>query len=140
MAQILIIEDTIALAQGLRSVLQMNGHKVVIALDGTNGLRIARTESPELILLDLMLPDIHGFEILRTLRGEGMSTPVLVLTASGETEARRQSAELGANAFLPKPFQLNRLLAEVEALLSPGESAVGSDLGAVPPANGTPVA
>jgi DNA-binding response OmpR family regulator len=116
MARILVVEDTSALAQGLRSVLQLNGHVVRIEASGQSGLDAARADQPDLMLLDLMLPDLHGYDILRILRGEGYEMPVLVLTASG-SEARQQSFDLGANGFLSKPFQLGQLLGEVETLL-----------------------
>jgi DNA-binding response OmpR family regulator len=122
MARILVVEDTSALAQGLRSVLQLNGHVVRIEASGRGGLDAARADRPDLVLLDLMLPDLHGYDILRALRGEGLDMPVLVLTASG-AEAREQSFELGANGFLSKPFQLGQLLGEVETLLRDGPPA-----------------
>jgi DNA-binding response OmpR family regulator len=134
MARILIVEDTAALAQGLRSVLQLNGHQVVLAADGRSGLAAARRDQPDLVLLDLMLPDLHGLEVLETLRTESFTMPVLVLTASGETEARERSRELGANGFLPKPFQLGQLLGEVHALLNPP----GEALSAASPCNDSP--
>lgn len=141
MASILIIEDTLALAQGLRSVLQIHGHRVVLAADGKSGLAAARAQAPDLVLLDLMLPDLHGFDILRILRGEQLTMPVLVLTASGEADARQRSLETGANGFLPKPFQLTQLLTQVQELLGDGEPAppVAPAVPPAPaPANGAP--
>jgi two-component system, OmpR family, response regulator len=133
MARILIIEDTVALAQGLRSVLQLNRHDVVVTHDGAAGIEAARTHDPDLVLLDLMLPDIHGFDILRTIRGEGRTMPVLVLTASGDGDVRRQCLELGASAFLPKPFQLGQLLGQVNALLGIDPSEPAAPPPAAPP-------
>jgi DNA-binding response OmpR family regulator len=136
MACILIIEDTMALAQGLRSVLQIQGHRVVLAADGKSGLAAARTQMPDLVLLDLMLPDLHGFDILRTLRGEQLKMPVLVLTASGEADARQRSLESGADGFLPKPFQLAQLLTQVQDLL--GDTPPAEPVAPGPPAKGSP--
>jgi len=120
MAQVLIVEDNPDLAFGLRRTLEFEGHDVLVAEDGAEGLSAARKQRPELVILDLMLPDMDGFRILRELRGEGSRVPVLVLTARGDEADVVMGFDSGADDYVTKPFSTLELLARVRALLRRG--------------------
>jgi len=115
--RILIVEDNANLAFGLSRSLEAEGYEVRAADDGRGGLELARSYAPELIVLDLMLPGIDGYTLLRTLRSEGNETPVLVLTARGEEADKVFGFRLGADDYVTKPFGLAELLARVAAIL-----------------------
>jgi two-component system alkaline phosphatase synthesis response regulator PhoP len=117
MRRILIVEDNPDLAFGLRNNLEIEGYAIAVAEDGLAGLREARETSPDLIILDLMMPGLDGYRVLRTLRDEGNSTPVLILSAKGEEADKVRGFRMGADDFVTKPFGLLELLARVEALL-----------------------
>jgi len=117
MARVLIVEDNRNLALGLRTNLEFEGHQAEIARDGTAGLIRARTRGHDLIVLDLMLPGMDGFRVLEVLRGEGITTPVLVLTARGDEADKVRGLRGGADDYVTKPFALRELLARVDALL-----------------------
>ena len=117
MARILVVEDNADLAYGLRNNLEIEGHVVSIAEDGLKGLEAARSESPDLIILDLMLPGLDGYRVLQTLRGEGVEAPVLILTARGEETDKVLGLRLGADDYVTKPFGVLELLARVAAIL-----------------------
>jgi DNA-binding response OmpR family regulator len=128
MARILIVEDNDKLAQGLRTNLEFDGHEVRIAVDGTRGLECALEQWPELILLDLMLPGIDGYALLRQAREQGVRTPVLILTALGEEADKVRGFRVGADDYVTKPFGLMELMARVEALLRRNRGYVTSEL------------
>ena len=117
MTKVLVIEDNADLAFGLRTNLEIEGYAVVIAEDGERGLRLARETSPDLIVLDLMLPKVDGYRVLRELRKEAVSIPVLILTARDEEADKVLGLRLGADDYVTKPFGVLELLARVEALL-----------------------
>jgi DNA-binding response OmpR family regulator len=117
MRRILVVEDHPVLAEGLRLNLTHDGHEVRIATNGLEGLSQARRWDPELILLDLMLPHMDGFTVLRTLREEGHDVAVLVLSARGAETDRLRGFRLGADDYVIKPFSLPELLARVNAML-----------------------
>jgi DNA-binding response OmpR family regulator len=114
--RILIVEDNRNLVLGLRHNLQLDGHRVDAAFNGATGLERARTREADLIILDLMIPSPDGFQVLRTLREEGVETPVIVLTARGTEEDKVRGLRLGADDYVTKPFGLLELLARVEAI------------------------
>jgi DNA-binding response OmpR family regulator len=116
-SRILVVEDNPDLAFGLRNNLEIEGYEVEVAADGPSGLARARRGRPDLVILDLMLPGLDGFRVLRSLRGEGLQMPVLVLTARGEETDKVRGLKLGADDYVTKPFGLLELLARVEALL-----------------------
>jgi two-component system alkaline phosphatase synthesis response regulator PhoP len=120
--RILVIEDNPDLAFGLRRTLEFEGYEVSLAEDGPDGLREARTTEPELVLLDLMLPKMDGFRILRELRKEGSRVPVLVLTARSDEADLVMCFDSGADDYVTKPFSTVELLARVRALLRRGTS------------------
>ncbi len=117
MRRILVVEDNAGLAEGLRLNLVHDGHEVRLADNGLEGLSQARRWAPELIILDLMLPHLDGFEVLRTLRDEGHDVPVLVLSARAAETDRLRGFRLGADDYVIKPFSLPELLARVNAML-----------------------
>jgi len=117
MTRVLVIEDNRNLATGLRNNLEIEGYQVDVAFEGASGLTLARTTSPDLIILDLMLPGMDGYRVLRTLREEGINTPVLILSARGEETDKVLGFHLGADDYVAKPFGLLELLARVDALL-----------------------
>lgn len=121
MSRILIIEDNEDLAYGLCSNLEIEGYKVRTASTGRDGLREAADFKPDLILLDLMMPEMDGFEVLESLRKDDDSTPVLILTARGEEMDKVRGLRSGADDYVTKPFGLMELLARVEALLRRGD-------------------
>ncbi|MEO6326032.1 MAG: response regulator transcription factor [Thermoanaerobaculia bacterium] len=117
MTRILIVEDNADLAFGLRNNLEIEGYVVDVAVDGLQGLDRARATRPDLVILDLMLPELDGFRVLRALRGEKFEMPILLLTARGEESDKVRGLKLGADDYVTKPFGLLELLARVEALL-----------------------
>lgn len=131
MTRILVIEDNRNLATGLRNNLEIEGYEVHLAPDGTSGLAATRDLMPDLIVLDLMLPGMDGYRVLRTLREDGMDAPVLILSARGEETDKVLGFHLGADDYVAKPFGLLELLARVDALLRRAASArVKTRLGA----------
>jgi DNA-binding response OmpR family regulator len=115
-AVILVVEDDLTLVETLEYNLTAEGYQVLTAADGRKGLQIARDERPDLIVLDLMLPEMDGFDVCRILRSE-MSVPILILTARTEEVDRIVGLEMGADDYLTKPFSMRELLARVKALL-----------------------
>jgi two-component system alkaline phosphatase synthesis response regulator PhoP len=115
--RVLIVEDNRDLAYGLRNNLEIEGYDVEVAEDGPGGLAAVRRQAPALVILDLMLPEMDGFRVLRTLRQEGHAVPVLILTARGEEADKVRGLKMGADDYITKPFGLLELLARVEALL-----------------------
>jgi len=129
MTRVLVVEDNADLAFGLRNNLEIEGYEVLVAADGPAGLAAARTSAPDLIVLDLMLPGMDGYRVLRALRDERRTTPVLILTARGEESDKVRGFRLGADDYVTKPFGVLELLARVEALLrrAGGAAANGDD-------------
>lgn len=117
MTQILIVEDNADLAFGLSTSLEVEGYEVAVANDGPAGLTAARERNPDVIILDLMLPGLDGYRVLRTLREEGRQMPVLILTARGEEADKVLGFRLGADDYVTKPVGVLELLARVNALL-----------------------
>jgi two-component system alkaline phosphatase synthesis response regulator PhoP len=117
MARILVVEDSADLARALRTNLELEGHEVGVALDGERGLALARSSRPDLIVLDLMLPKMDGYLLLRAVRGEGLHMPVLILSARSDEAEKVRGFRWGADDYVTKPFSLIELLARVDALL-----------------------
>ena len=114
---ILIIEDDPAMLRGLRDNFEFEGYRVQTAADGDAGLKAALAIRPDLILLDLMLPKVNGYEICRFLREEQLDMPILMLTAKGQESDIILGLKLGADDYVTKPFSIKELLARTEALL-----------------------
>jgi DNA-binding response OmpR family regulator len=117
MITVLAIEDDSAILRGLSDNLRFEGYDVITATDGETGYNMQRERKPDLILLDLMLPRMSGFEFCRKLRGEGIQTPVLMLTARSAEADRVLALDLGADDYMAKPFSVRELMARVRALL-----------------------
>ncbi len=117
MTRILLVEDNADLAFAVTTALQSEGFDVVVASTGPDGVERARLRDAELIILDLMLPGFDGFRVIRTLREDGIETPILVLTARGEEADKVRGLRLGADDYVTKPFGAMELLARVDALL-----------------------
>jgi DNA-binding response OmpR family regulator len=117
MTSILVVEDNADLAYGLQTTLEIEGYEVAVAADGPEGLERARSDDHDLVILDLMLPGMDGYRVLRTLRDEGSEVPVLILTARGEEADKVLGFNTGADDYVTKPFGLLELLARIKALL-----------------------
>ena len=126
MSRILLVEDNRSYAETLRSNLEVEGHEVLLALTGPDGLEMAKKESPDLIILDLMLPGMNGFTVLQRLRETRRDMPVLVMTALGAEDEKLRGFGLGADDYVVKPTGLLEILARVKALLkrTPGGGKV----------------
>lgn len=117
MTKVLVVEDNANLAFGLTRSLESEGYEVEAAEDGLRGFEMARSTNPDLVVLDLMLPGMDGYTILKKLRAEGKDVPVLILTARGEEADKVFGFRLGADDYVTKPFSLSELLARVQAIL-----------------------
>ena len=115
--KILIIEDEENLVKGLKLNLDDEGYEVSWAFDGEEGLRKALEESPDLIILDIMLPKMNGLDVCRELRQKNVGIPVVMLTAKGEEIDKVVGLEIGADDYLTKPFSIRELLARIKAHL-----------------------
>ena len=112
---VLIVEDERPIVEILKFNLKREGYDTLEALDGKTGLELARTKDPDLILLDVMLPEMNGFDVCRTLRDEGHSVPIIMLTAREEENDKVFGLEAGADDYITKPFSMRELLARVKA-------------------------
>ena len=112
---ILIVEDETNIVDILSFNLEREGYNTIEAYDGQTGLQLAREQNPDLILLDLMLPQMNGFDVCRQLRADGCSTPIIMLTAREEEADKVMGLELGADDYITKPFAMRELLARVKA-------------------------
>ena len=132
MKKILIVEDELNMIKGLKDNLEFEGYEVDTAMEGNLGLQKVLHGSYDLILLDVMLPGVSGFDICRKARKEGVETPIILLTAKGEEIDKVVGLELGADDYITKPFSLRELLARIKAILrrapagkeEPGETSL----------------
>ena len=115
--RVLVVEDNADLAYGLANNLEIEGYAVEVAADGEAGLRRARESRPDVVVLDLMLPKMDGFRVLREIRASNLTMPILILTARGEEADKVRGLKLGADDYVTKPFGLLELLARIEVLL-----------------------
>jgi DNA-binding response OmpR family regulator len=118
--RVLVVEDDASIALGLRMNLEADGYEVLSAEDGEAGLAMARTERPDVVILDVMLPKLNGFQVLQTVRREGLTMPIIVLSARTGEADKVTGLELGAEDYVAKPFSLAELLARVRAALRRG--------------------
>ena len=123
--KLLIVEDDASLASGLRRILEAEGHTVAVSLDGEDAVAAASRERFDLVILDIGLPRMDGFEVLRRLRTAEKPMPVLVLTARDAVEDRVRGLDLGADDYMVKPFAMPELTARVRALLRRSQSHGG---------------
>ena len=126
MQQLLMIEDDTRLANMVGEYLRQSGYGFAHALDGESGLAELQASPADLVILDLMLPGIDGLEVCRRIKGQGSGTAVLMLTAKGDPMDRIVGLEMGADDYLPKPFEPRELLARIRAVLRRGDNAPSS--------------
>ena len=114
---LLIVEDEPTIVEFLKTGLSYEGYQVIVAENGMSGLDYAKNKDIDLIILDIMLPDIDGFEVCRKIRARGITIPILMLTAKKEIPDRVKGLDMGADDYLTKPFSFDELLARIRALL-----------------------
>ncbi|MFK7945753.1 MAG: response regulator transcription factor [Paracoccaceae bacterium] len=116
--RVLLVEDEPNIVESLKFLLARAGFEVVVQANGREGLQAARSAPPDVLILDVMLPEINGIEVLRQLRAEdtGSDLPILMLTAKGQREDRERAIEAGADIFLTKPFANADLVSAVQSL------------------------
>src|SRR6202142_2020723 len=117
MAKILIVEDEPNMVAGLRDNFELEGHQVIPAGDGFPGLERAVAESPDLVILDVMMPRMSGLDVCKQLKSKRPSIPIIMLTARGQEVDKVVGLELGADDYVTKPFSIRALLAGVKAVL-----------------------
>jgi DNA-binding response OmpR family regulator len=117
MHSVLIVEDDPALLRGLKDNFAARGYRVCTATDGRGGLQAALSDSPDLVVLDIMLPHVNGYDVCRQLRERGLEMPILMLTAKGQEDDIIRGLELGADDYITKPFSIRQLLARAAAFL-----------------------
>ncbi|MEE8604778.1 MAG: response regulator transcription factor [Candidatus Aminicenantaceae bacterium] len=128
MKRILIIEDDAAILRGLKDNLEYESYDVLTAADGEEGYYLIKEKKPDLIILDLMLPKMNGYELCRKVRNEGVTTPILMLTARGEEMDRVLGLDMGADDYVSKPFSVPELLARIRAIIRRIQKAKTGDL------------
>lgn len=117
MSKILIVEDEMSMRIGLKDNLEFEGYAVEIAEDGAQGLEMITNENYDLVLLDVMLPKMSGFDVCKTVRSKNIKTPIIMLTAKGEEIDKVLGLEIGADDYITKPFSLRELMARIKAVL-----------------------
>ena len=123
METILIVEDDPTMLRGLKDNFEFKGYRVLTAADGEDGLNAALNEKPDLIILDIMLPKINGYEVCRLIRKEELEMPIIMLTAKGEESDIVLGLNLGADDYVTKPFSIKELLARAAAFLRRSKQA-----------------
>jgi DNA-binding response OmpR family regulator len=129
MTKILIVEDEPSMRMGLKDNLEFEDYDVDIAVNGEEGLEKIRDNKYNLVLLDVMLPKMSGFDVCKTVRKENIKVPIILLTAKGEEIDKVLGLELGADDYVTKPFSLRELLARIKAVLRRGENLSDKDAG-----------
>ena len=127
MYKILIVEDEPAMQSGLKDNLEFEGYSVDTASDGKEGYKKIIEGNYNLVLLDVMLPEMSGFDVCKTVRKDGIETPIILLTAKGEEIDKVLGLELGADDYITKPFSLRELLARVKAVLRRSPESKSND-------------
>jgi two-component system, OmpR family, alkaline phosphatase synthesis response regulator PhoP len=127
---VLVVEDEIRMAHFIQLNLEHDGFRVVEATEGLKAIQLIREKLPDIVLLDIGLPDIDGFEVLRMIR-EANQVPVIILTAKGEEEDRIRGLELGADDYVGKPFSPRELVSRIRAVLRRTENLAGDDEGVI---------
>jgi len=117
MPKVLIVEDDESMGTALRDGFSYEGYEVAFATDGAAGLRMAEEQSPDLVILDVMLPKMSGFDVCKAIRASGSAVPIIMLTARGQEIDKVLGLKLGADDYVTKPFGFMELMARVEALL-----------------------
>jgi two-component system alkaline phosphatase synthesis response regulator PhoP len=117
MPRVLVIDDEPEIVRGIEDNLKFEGYQTLVATNGETGLALACQEAPALILLDIMMPRVSGWEVCRELRRRGIDVPVIMLTARAEEADRVQGLDLGADDYITKPFSVRELMARIQAVL-----------------------
>jgi len=125
-SSVLIIEDDPALLRGLKDNFEAQSYRVHLARDGREGLAAALASPPDLLVLDIMLPKLNGYEICRALRAKGHDMPIIMLTAKGQEEDIVRGLELGADDYVTKPFSIRELMARAKAFLRRREAGAST--------------
>jgi DNA-binding response OmpR family regulator len=123
MAKVLIVEDDDVIAQGMAHHLSIAGYDPVVVQDGDTGLKRLRFETPDVCVVDLMLPRMDGWRLIESARAEGLGTPIIVVSARGTEHDRVHALEIGADDYLVKPFSMKELVARVKAAVRRGVRA-----------------
>jgi DNA-binding response OmpR family regulator len=126
--KILIIEDDPTMQEALRDNFEFGGYTVQVADDGRTGLKCVLAQAPDLILLDIMLPGINGFDLCRRVRSEGLTMPIIMLTAKSQESDVIRGLDLGADDYVTKPFSIDVLLARVSVCLRRRRQPVGTEV------------
>ena len=130
--KILVVEDDPSILRGLQLNLTMEGYRIRSAMDGETGLRLARSERPDLLVVDVMLPRLGGLELVREVRATDPDVPIVILSAKGHESDKVTGLSLGADDYIVKPFSLKELLARIDAALrrrrARGETGAGRSL------------
>ena len=124
MSRILVVEDDPAILRGLADNLAYESHEVLTASDGELACTLIRDRKPDLVILDLMLPRVSGYEVCRRVRDEGLTTPIVMLTARGEEADRVLGLDLGADDYVSKPFSVRELMARIRAVLRRSQASI----------------
>jgi len=127
MTRVLVVDDEPSIVDAVATALRYEGYEVLTATTGRVGLSTAQNDQPDLIVLDVMLPDIDGFEITRRLRADGLQTPVLFLTARDALEDKVQGFSVGADDYVTKPFSLAEIVLRVRAIIQRTSGAKPND-------------
>ncbi|MHB1846148.1 MAG: response regulator transcription factor, partial [Deltaproteobacteria bacterium] len=125
--KILVIEDDASIRAGLELNLGLEGYEVLSASDGRTGLELARGRSPDLVILDLTLPELDGLTVLRAIRKDDRETPILILSARGQESSKVQGLSLGADDYVTKPFGLAELEARLRVALRHARVVAGAE-------------
>jgi DNA-binding response OmpR family regulator len=125
MEKILVVEDEMPILTGIKDNLEMEGYEVFTATDGKKAVQLAREKAPHLVILDLMLPKLNGFEVLKALKEDRNPAYVIILTAKKEKDDKLRGFELGADDYITKPFGVEELLARVKAVLRRHDQPLG---------------
>jgi two-component system response regulator MprA len=125
--KVLVADDDRAIRESLTTALELNGYQVTACKDGVEALACLRTERPDVLVLDVMMPGVDGLGVCRVLRAEGDRTPILMLTARVETADRVAGLDAGADDYVPKPYDIEEVLARLRALLRRAENTPAGD-------------
>lgn len=120
MALILIVDDAAFSRRMIRKALQTDGYEILEATNGREGLEMASTHTPDLILTDLLMPDLHGFELLQAIQQKGLKIPTIIISADIQESSRQQGLQLGAAGFINKPPKAEELRHTVQQLVNQG--------------------
>ena len=114
--KVLVIEDEPDIVRGLKDALEFEDYEVFAAFEGKDGVRLAKERSPDLVILDLMLPDVNGYQVCVDIRGFNSVVPIIILTARGQESDKIRGLEAGADDYVTKPFSVGELLARIRAI------------------------